>query len=120
MTAGPRSARPVLVLVALMLADVMIWQARRETAGTATVVTILALLPWLGLLRGLTAGRPSSYHAATLWLTPYLAYGLMDVIANPGARPFAGALVFLVLGVYAAITRHLRLSRRPAANPAPT
>jgi uncharacterized membrane protein len=42
----------------------------------------------------------------------------MEVLANPGARAYAGATVFLSFGLFVALVVYLRVSRPPP--PAPT
>ena len=54
---------------------------------------------------------------ATLLTAPYLGYGLMEVLANPGARLYAGALVLVAFATFVALLASLRLSPPPAAAP---
>jgi uncharacterized membrane protein len=121
-TAAPATVRRarnlVLALVAVLCAVLAVWHATRFTAQTAALVLAVALLPWLLPLRGLLAGRRRTYAATTLLTMPYLAYGLMEVLANPGARAYAGATVLLAFALFVALVAYLRVSR-PGA-PAPT
>ena len=47
---------------------------------------------------------------APLVLAPYLAYGLMEWMANPGARPFALATLATMFVAFASIIAWLRAS----------
>lgn len=116
--AAARRARAlVIVLVAALCAVLVAWHAMRFTPQTAALLLAVALLPWLWPLRGLLAGDRRTYAATTLLTLPYLAYGLMEVLANPGARPYAGATVFLAFGLFVALVAYLRISRPPARAP---
>lgn len=120
-TAAPSAARRarslVFALVAALCAVLIAWHAVRFTPKTATFVLAVALVPWLLPLRGLLAGDRRTYAATTLLTLPYLAYGLMEVLANPGARVYAGATVFLAFALFVALVAYLRLSRPPARAP---
>ena len=116
--AARRARNLVLALLAALCAVLVAWHAQRFTPPTAALLLALALAPWLWPLRGLLAGSRRTYAASTLLTLPYLAYGLMEVLANPGARAYAGATVFLAFALFVALVAFLRLSRPPA--PAPT
>ena len=75
------------------------------------------MAPWLLALRPLVRGRPDAYLGALLLTTPYLGYGLMELVANPGARAMAAATVFVSFALAVGFTACLRLSRRAAAAP---
>ena len=121
MTEVPAAARHarvlVVVLVAALGAVLVAWHTSRFTPPTAALVLSVALLPWLWPLRGLLAGDRRTYAATTLLTLPYLAYGLTEVLANPGARRYAAATVFLAFGLFVALVAFLRLSRPPARAP---
>jgi uncharacterized membrane protein len=108
----------VITLVAALCAVLVAWHVERFTPRTAAFVLALAVLPWLLPLRGLLAGNRRTYAATTLLTLPYLAYGLMEVLANPGARAYAATTVFLAFALFVALVAYLRISRPPA--PAPT
>jgi uncharacterized membrane protein len=117
-SAATRRARGVvLALLGALVAVLVVWHAERFTPGTAALVLALALGPWLLPLRGLLAGHRRTYAATTLLTLPYLAYGLMEVLANPGARPYASATVFLAFALFVALVAYLRVSRPPAPAP---
>jgi uncharacterized membrane protein len=116
--AALRAARAaVAVLVALLCALFVLWHAQRYSAATAALAGALGVAPWLALAPGLWRGRPRHYVVATLLTTPYLGYGLMEAIANPGARRWAAALVLVAFAVFAVLLAFLRLSRPAAAAP---
>ncbi len=115
---GARTARhAVAALVLLLCGDFVLWHAARFSAPTATLIGALGVAPWLLLAPGLWQGQPRRHEAAALLTVPYLGYGLMEVLANPGARPFAGALVLTAFALYVALAAFLRLSRPGAAAP---
>ncbi|MCZ8130693.1 MAG: DUF2069 domain-containing protein [Steroidobacteraceae bacterium] len=116
--AVPRARAVVLVLLVALLAVLMAWHALRYASGPATLAIAVAVLPWLAPLRGLLAGNRRTYAIASLLAIPYLGYGLMEVLANPGARGYAGATVFLAFGLFIALIAYLRVSR--PAPPAPS
>lgn len=122
MTDAPSAVRGarglVIALVGALCAVLVAWHVERFTPRTATFVLALALVPWLLPLRGLLAGNRRTYAATTLLTLPYLAYGLMEVLANPGARIYAGVTVFLAFALFVALVAYLRISRPRA--PAPT
>jgi uncharacterized membrane protein len=113
-----RARASVLLLVATLLGVIAAWHLAHFTPRTATLVIALAVVPWLWPLRGLLRGDRRTYAASTLIVLPYLAYGLMEVLANPGARGYAGTTVFLAFGLFVALVAYLRVSRTPP--PAPT
>jgi uncharacterized membrane protein len=117
---GPAAAARAVVLglVALLSAVLVAWHVARFRPATAALVLALALLPWLAPLRGLVRGERRTYAATTLLTLPYLAYGLTETLANPGARAYAGATVFVSFALFVALVAYLRVSR-PAAR-APT
>ena len=108
----------VLVLLTALLAVLVAWHAVRYAPGPASVAIAFAVLPWAAPLRGLLAGRRRTYAIASLLAIPYLGYGLMEVLANPGARGYAGATVFLSFALFVALVAYLRVSR--PAPPAPS
>jgi uncharacterized membrane protein len=110
--------RTVLVLVALLCAVFTAWHVARFSPRTAAFVIVLGVAPWLGPLRGLLRADRRTYAATTLLTLPYLAYGLMESLANPGARAFAGTTIFVAFALFVALIAFLRVSRPPL--PAPT
>ena len=116
--AAARRARGLVFALLAALAGVLVaWHALRFTPPTAALLLLLALAPWLWPLRGLLSGDRRTYAASTLLTLPYLAYGLMEVLANPGARAYAGATVFLSFALFVALVAFLRLSRPTARAP---
>lgn len=117
-TAAPIAARTLsLAPLAALLISLAIWHALRFSARTAVLACALALLPWLPLLPGLWRAHRNSQALGLLLTTPYLTYGLMEVLANPGARPLAAATVLLAFAAAVAYAACLRLSRAAAATP---
>lgn len=115
--AAARARGLALALVGILCVVLVVWHADRYTPRTAAMVLAVALLPWLAPLRGLLRGERRTYAATTLLTLPYLAYGLMEVLANPGARAFAGATVFVAFALFVALVAFLRVSRPPTRAP---
>jgi uncharacterized membrane protein len=104
-------------LIGLLCALFVTWHAARYSAATAALACTLGVAPWLALGPSLWRGDRRSHVAATLLTAPYLGYGLMEVLANPGARVYAGALVLLAFALFVALLAFLRLSRPSTAGP---
>ena len=121
MTAGAAALRAtrnaVAALVALLCGLFALWHAARYSAPTATLACALGITPWLVVGPGLWRGDRQRCIAATLLTVPYIGYGLMEVLANPGVRVYAGALVLLAFALFVALLARLRLSRRSGAAP---
>ena len=113
-----RAARIAAVaLVALLCAEFALWHVVRFSAPTAALVGALGVAPWFAIGPSLWRGDRARYAAATLLTTPYLGYGFMEMLANPGARAWAAALVLLAFAVFVALVVYLRLTRPAAAAP---
>jgi uncharacterized membrane protein len=106
-----------LALLAALLTLFVVWHAARFSARTALLAGTLAVLPWLPVIPGLYRRRAKTQVLALLLTTPYLGYGLMEVLANPGARVYAAATVFLAFALALALVANLRLNRPAAAIP---
>jgi uncharacterized membrane protein len=104
-------------LVGLLCALFVIWHVARYGAATAAVACAIGVLPWVAVLPGLWRGDRQRHIVATLLTAPYLGYGLMEVLANPGARLYAGALVLVAFATFVALLASLRLSRPATAAP---
>jgi uncharacterized membrane protein len=117
-TDAARLARAILLALATALCAVFVlWHALRYSPATAALASVIGVTPWLLLAPGLWRGRRESHAAALLLASPYLAYGLTEVLANPGARPFAGASVLLAFGIAVASLAYQRLTQPRAAAP---
>jgi uncharacterized membrane protein len=120
-TASPRAQRAVrgavAALIGLLCLVFVLWHGARYSAPTATLAGVLGVVPWLAVAPGLWRGDRRRYLVATLLTVPYLGYGLMEVLANPGARRYGGALVLLAFAVFVALLAFLRLTRPATAAP---
>lgn len=105
--------RAALVLLALLVTLLVAWHCARYSTGAALIASAALVLPWLALAPGLFAPRRRSYQAAAILTAPYLAYGLMEVLANPGARAYAGASVLVAFALFVALVHALRASPWP-------
>jgi len=109
-----RSSRALGGLTLLLIAELGAWAFLRYRPQTAALLFTVGALPWLVLLPRLTRGDRRGALWAVLLTAPYLAYGLMEILANPGARALAAAQVLLSFAVFVASIAHLRLSRPSA------
>lgn len=112
--AAARVRTVVLALVAALCLVLAAWHVARYSAHTAALALTLLLVPWALPLRGLREGNRRTYAGATLLTLPYLCYGLMETLANPGARAFAAATVLLAFAIFVALVAYLRVSRPTA------
>lgn len=113
-----RIARTTLLSLAAALCVVFVlWHAARYSVATAALASAIGVTPWLLLAPGLWRGRREPHAAALLLTSPYLAYGLTEVLANPGARRYAGATVLLAFGIAVASLAYQRLTQPRAAAP---
>jgi uncharacterized membrane protein len=106
-----------VALVGLLCVLFIAWHGARYSAPTAAVASTIGVLPWLVMLPSLWRGDRQRYVVATLLTVPYLGYGLMEVLANPGARRYAGALVLVAFATFVALLASLRVSRPSTAGP---
>lgn len=111
--------RIALLLTGALVGVLVAWHASRLSPGAAWLACAITVTPWLAALPGLLAPRRRGYQAAAILTAPYLTYGLMEVLANAGARTYAGATVLVAFALFVALVHALRASDwRPAARPA--
>jgi uncharacterized membrane protein len=89
-----------------LLASVACWALPGAGAGPAAA--LVAGLPLLLPLPGILRGARRVLRAAPMALAPALALSVTEFIANPPARPFAGATLALVLAAFAGVLASLR------------
>ncbi len=106
-----RSARALAAVTALLVLELAAWAFLRYRPATAALLLVLGACPWLLLLPRLARGDRRSTLWAILLTSPYLAYGLMEMLANPGARLLAAGQVLLAFALFVVAIAHLRLSR---------
>jgi uncharacterized membrane protein len=63
------------------------------------------------LLPSLQRGDRRRYAVMTLCIIPYLVVALTELIANPGARIWAGSVMSLTFALFVASIAYLRVSR---------
>lgn len=114
-----RRARRLTLLAAALLAACVVAVAMQAftwptSLGRLGILLVPLLLPLPGLLRG----QRRTYAWATLCVTPYIIYGLTEVIANPAVRAPAGAILFASLAWFVTLVNFLRVTRPPHSNDA--
>jgi uncharacterized membrane protein len=105
--------RLVLVPLGALALSLALWHALRLAPASAALATFVLLAPWIALLPGLLARRQRAYGLGLLAVLPVLSYALMELVANPGARPYATATALSSLALFLALGVALRLSRGP-------
>jgi uncharacterized membrane protein len=107
-----RARAAVLVLLLALLAVVVLLVVRAAPNPlSAGLLALFLLVPLLMPLPGLWRSRRRTYAWATLCLTPHFVFALMELVANPGLRPLAAAMLLLGTGLVIALVAYLRLSR---------
>ncbi len=106
-----RSRRVLSGLVLGLMVEIVLWACLRYRPATAGLLSLGAVMPWCVLLPGLWRGQRRQALWAILLTSPYLAYGLMELLANPGVRMLAAAEVLLAFAVFVAAVAHLRITR---------
>ena len=109
-----RPRRVALALTALLIAVLVGWHVARLSRTAALIACVITVGPWLLTLPGLLAPRRRGYQAAAILTSPYIVYGLMDTLANQGARVYAGATVLVAFALFVALVHALRASPWPA------
>lgn len=85
----------------------------RFVAGSILVLPLAIGLPFL------YAGRRRAYAWMALGLTPSLVLALMEVVANPAIRTWAGLALFDVVVAFGLLVAYLRATR-PSSPPSRT
>jgi uncharacterized membrane protein len=102
-----RNARRALLAAWICLfASVACWVLPGAAIGA--VAALVAGLPLLLPLPGIVRGNRRVLRAASMALSPALALSITEFIANPPARPFAGATLALVFAGFAGVLASLR------------
>jgi uncharacterized membrane protein len=105
---GTGPDRAVFALIATLVAVLVVWHARRYSAGAALISLGLLVTPWLLVLPGIRRRSRQMMQFAAFLTAPYLVYGLTEVLANPGARIYAGMTVLTAFALFAALVYALR------------
>lgn len=95
-------------LVLCLIVCLGAWHFVRFSTGAALIALVILVPPWLAVLPGILAGQRRVLQGSAFLVTPYLAYGLTEVLANPGARAFAGATVLVAFAVFVAVVHALK------------
>jgi uncharacterized membrane protein len=105
-----------LALTITLIVLVAAWVLARGPTLFRVLLALAATGPLgVGLWR-LRNGERRVYAWMTLIVIPYMALGLMEAVANPHARLWAGACVFTAFALFAALIGCLRATR-PAPSP---
>ena len=106
-----RLQRTAISCTIALLALVAAWLLAGRYSAERALIALLATTPlWLGLWRLLAADR-RAYAWMTLVVIPYIVVGVMEAIANPAARVWAGACVFAAFTLFVVLIGYLRATR---------
>ena len=100
-----------IALWVALCASLLAW----SLAGYPLLFCALAVVPLLTPLPGLLRGRRRTFAWASLFTVPYLAFAIMELLANPNARVVGGSTLLLVFAWFCSLVLFLRLSRGPGA-----
>jgi uncharacterized membrane protein len=107
-----RTARRLTLAGALLLGACVTVAAMQSVPWPRNLGwTAALLLPLLLPVPGLWRGNRRTCAWATLCIAPYIVYGITEVIANPGVRVAAGAILFAGLAWFVSLVYCLRVSR---------
>jgi uncharacterized membrane protein len=104
-------------LIAMNIADIIGWTTSRYSHSAALVLLGVSLPPWLVVTTALWRRARHAQIYAILLIAPYLAYGLMEAVANPGARARAEGFIALLSLLFIALVCDLRFSRASGQEP---
>jgi uncharacterized membrane protein len=113
----PNWRAAIFALILLTAADIIAWTTSRYSHTAAIVLLVVSLPPWLVVARAIWRRTRHAEIYAILMIAPYLAYGLMEAVANPGARTQAEGLIALLSLLFIALVGDLRLSRASGREP---
>ena len=106
----------VLALLALLGSSAVLAVMLSVAWPRSLFVATLVLLPLLLPLPGIVRAHRRTYAWATLCVTPYFIYGFTELVANPGLRVVATAMLLASLGLVAVLVAYLRVTRPVAAD----
>jgi len=113
-------ARRLVLASLLLLAAASIACVIVGWSGTPSAILAAALIPPLLLpLPGIARGDRRTHAWATLCVVPAFVYGLTEVVANPGTRPLAAAVLSASLLLFFSLVAYLRVTRPQPARQVP-
>ena len=111
-----KAHRAALASLAALAAVLVLWHLARYSAGTAALSLGVTLLPLALPLYGLLRRSRRACVLSTLVIAPYLAYAIMEALANPGARSYAIATLGAASLLFLSLVAWLRCAG-PTARP---
>ncbi len=106
-----RTRRAILVTIAILILVLGVGIVGPEPTGARALFALLVVLPLCAFIPLLARGHRRSYAALTLCLAAYLTFTLMEVVANPGARIWAGLALLMSFGLFSLLIVYLRVTR---------
>jgi uncharacterized membrane protein len=108
-TAAARAA--LHVALAVLVATLFAWHLSRLQPSGAALAILVTAGPWLLLWPALWRRGRRAHVLAAILAAPTIAYALMESLANPGARAFAGTALLAAFAVFVAAGAWLRFTR---------
>ena len=110
----------VVALTVLLILLLCAWIVATKPSAIRMILAAFVTAPlWLCLPK-LIEGHRRTCAALTLVLVPYLVVAVTEAVANPLARPWAGAVLFVAFASFVCVIGFLRVSREPPSLPART
>lgn len=103
------------VALAVLVGTLVSWHLTRLQASGAALAIALTAGPWLLLWPALWRRGRQAHVLAAILAAPTIAYALMETLANPGVRWFAGTTLLAAFAVFVTAGAWLRFTRPPPA-----
>lgn len=111
---APIARRLRLAVMTLSWSLIVVLIAWRVATGFAAadgvLIAVLTLPLWIAMPR-LLAGHRRTYAWMTLAITPFLVVAITESVANPSARGWAGACLFVAFALFVTLIAYLRATR---------
>lgn len=112
-----RVGRLTLGLTLLLVAVVGGWILSSGLHAAQWALAAIATAPLWMCVPALRAGRRRICALMTLLIVPYLVWALTEAVANPAARAWAAATLFVAFALFVCLIAFLRVSREPPSLP---
>ncbi len=100
--------RAVLVCYVALFGALLWLHGPHATSLNRAIILAIAVLPLLAPLKGILTRTLYTHRWASLLVIGYMAYGLVEVIANPDARYQAAAILFSSFLLFSSLLGYIR------------
>lgn len=108
--------RGIVAAVALLVALVFWWFLEAGVSASRILFATLATSPLWLITPQLAAGARRSYAWLTLIVIPYFVLAITEAVANPHARGWAAACLFVGFTLFVMSIAYLRMTRPTATS----